>query len=88
MEAWEEAGIEGEIASEELGRYSYRKWGADCEVKLFPLEVTQFLNDRDWPERGRKRKWMAPKKALDLLEQPKLQSLVKRFQQKLEAIPT
>ncbi len=83
-EALEEAGVEGKIDSKELGRYHYRKWGADCEVRLFPMEVTHLLSEKDWPEPGRKRKWMTPMKALELLEQPKLQSLVKKFEQKLE----
>ena len=83
-EALEEAGIKGELEPTELGVYRYRKWGADCEVSVFPMAVTRVLDSADWPEHNRRRKWLAPKKVIELLEQPKLKSLVKKFQKSLE----
>jgi phosphohistidine phosphatase len=85
-EALEEAGVEGRIEKPELGRYHYRKWGSECEVKVFPMKVTRQLDENEWPEhQGRKRKWMTPKKALELLEQPRLQSLLGKFRKTLES---
>jgi phosphohistidine phosphatase len=83
-EAREEAGVEGEVTSTELGTYGYRKWGADCQVSVFPLRVTRLLEDGDWPEPGRKRKWLSPQKAQELLDEPQLKALLKTFQKTLE----
>ncbi|MCA1558080.1 MAG: NUDIX hydrolase, partial [Acidobacteria bacterium] len=47
-EAYEEAGIEGEAASEELGEYEYDKWGGVCKVKVYLMHVMSVLEN--WPE--------------------------------------
>ncbi len=66
-EAYEEAGVEGEVAGHCLGFYSYRKVLPDgndmpCVVSVFPMRVKRLVNR--FPERGQRRlKWFAPKKA-------------------------
>lgn len=35
-EAWEEAGIEGLIATEPLGTYAHQKWGVPVRCRCFP----------------------------------------------------
>ncbi len=60
-EAFEEAGLRGEIAAKRVGSYTYEKHlpdgeVLDCRVDIFPLHVTKLLDD--WPEsRQRERKW-------------------------------
>ncbi|MGZ8998601.1 MAG: NUDIX hydrolase [Allosphingosinicella sp.] len=61
IEAWEEAGVRGELSETELGRFVYDKERflrrpIPCEVVVYALRVREELDD--WPERGqRRRKW-------------------------------
>ena len=55
-EAWEEAGVRGNIHTRPVGWYEIEKWGGACRVEAFLLEVEEF--EPSWPEAGkRKRKW-------------------------------
>ena len=47
-EAYEEAGIEGEVLSPPTGSYRIEKWGGRCNVAVFVMTVTRELDD--WPE--------------------------------------
>ena len=42
-ETEEEAGVSGTIIREIVGSYKYEKWGGICRVKVFPLQVHQYL---------------------------------------------
>jgi phosphohistidine phosphatase len=75
-EAWEEAGVEGDVANEALGTYDYAKWGATCTVSVYPMKVTRQLPDNEWQERHRNRQWVAAGEAADLLKQPELEPMV------------
>ncbi len=55
-EAWEEAGIRGEVDPEPVGRYAYAKWGGTCRVAVFRMAVRE-VADR-WPEAWRDRRWV------------------------------
>jgi 8-oxo-dGTP pyrophosphatase MutT (NUDIX family) len=82
-EAAEEAGISGGIAEISAGSYFYNKVrssGAElpCEVKVFPLEVKEIASK--WREKGqRKRKWVAPREATRMVNEPDLVKLIARF---------
>ncbi|MGI9381843.1 MAG: NUDIX domain-containing protein [Methyloligellaceae bacterium] len=77
-EAKEEAGIEGEVWAQSLGNYNYRKWGGNCEVDVFPMQVT--VEQEDWPEAAmRRRKWLPVKKAARRIDEGKLSKLVRRL---------
>jgi 8-oxo-dGTP pyrophosphatase MutT (NUDIX family) len=60
-EAFEEAGIRGEVAATPVGSYRYVKrldGGREiaCTVKVYPLRVTELLES--WPEqKQRRREW-------------------------------
>lgn len=55
-EAWEEAGIEGELLTAPVGSYRFSKWGGICEASVFIMAVTRVLDQ--WPEAGiRRRLW-------------------------------
>jgi phosphohistidine phosphatase len=79
-EAWEEAGVEGEVAADALGEYSYEKWGATCTVSVYPMKVTRTVPEDEWKERHRGRTWMPPDEAADRLKQKELQPLVKTLE--------
>jgi 8-oxo-dGTP pyrophosphatase MutT (NUDIX family) len=70
-EAYEEAGLVGELAPEPVGRYRYLKRlrgekSVPIEVKVFPFAAEQQL--ADWPERGqRETRWFPPAEAAMLV---------------------
>ena len=85
QEAFEEAGIQGEIINNSIGVYSYQKWGGICEVVVFPMHVTRELSN--WPEAGlRKRKWVTIDEALTLITKAELKNLVLQFKKDLKKI--
>ena len=66
-EAWEEAGVRGEIADEPIGAFSHRKGsvfaGRRLQVDLYPLKVEREADD--WPEaHERQRRWVSIPAAL------------------------
>lgn len=75
QEAFEEAGIVGDISSTPIGEYQYVKWGGVCTVTVFPLQVHTVLET--WPEAAlRKRRWMPVHAAVQVVEEPELQRLL------------
>ena len=83
LEAFEEAGAEGKIASQPLGIYSYTKEidGAllPCIVAVFALRVKTLHSS--YPEQGqRQRQWLSRKKAAALIEIRELRHLIRDFQ--------
>lgn len=82
-EALEEAGVEGDIASEPMGSFGYTKrlhllsW-AKCSVDIYALRVRcQVL---DWPERqARKSKWVALKEAAAIVQETELAEVLRGF---------
>ncbi|MBT8439105.1 MAG: NUDIX domain-containing protein [Gammaproteobacteria bacterium] len=83
-EAFEEAGVEGKASKKELGRYRYPKWDAECEVKVFPMQVSKVIPEVQWQERHRMRQWLSVEKAAALIKNPDVQRLVKALPQWLE----
>lgn len=82
-EAYEEAGLEGEIGREPIGSYRYTKLirgkkatkAVPCEVVVYPLAVSRQLES--WPERGqRDTRWFTPGEAAMLVEEGGLVSLL------------
>ena len=79
-EAYEEAGLVGEVGTRPVGSYRYAKrLGArkcvPCEVDVFPLAVERQLDD--WPERGqRETRWFTPDEAALLVEEGGLVELL------------
>ena len=73
-EAYEEAGIEGEVETVPIGRYRSLKGSlrsAPIEVQMFPLRVIRQLDD--WPEKeSRHRHWVILAEARRLLSDPQL----------------
>src|SRR3954466_2031064 len=71
IEAFEEAGLLGKIAPVEVGRFKHRKLRkkqeVKCEVRIFPLKVTN--EESDWPEKGqRRRRWVSHHAAAQLVQ--------------------
>lgn len=83
-EAWEEAGVEGEVASVPLGMFGYDKGRPGmaplpCVVNVFALRVRRLASR--YPERKeRRRKWFAADKAAQKVAEPELRGLFLRLQ--------
>ena len=79
-EAFEEAGIEGGIATESIGSFRYmkrRRSGAEVPalVTVYPMLVSR--QARDWPERReRERRWFPAGAAAAAVAEPELRELI------------
>jgi 8-oxo-dGTP pyrophosphatase MutT (NUDIX family) len=82
-EAFEEAGVSGEIAGEALGVFHYIKemkhgLGIPCRVSLYALKVTR--QHRSWSEKAaRETKWHSVGEAAALVSEPELRRLILKF---------
>lgn len=78
-EAEEEAGVRGRIDNEAIGTFSYakvldRKTVQSVEVSVFPMYVCEVKDS--WPESGvRKRRWVTPEQAAELVAEPGLAAI-------------
>ena len=82
-EAYEEAGVEGEIGRRGVGFFYYHKRRKDGStvpvcVEVFPLKVSR-QHDR-WPEQAeRTGRWVRPEEAAALVEEESLSGLIRAF---------
>lgn len=78
LEAFEEAGIMGEVIKKKIGSYDLVKYGAHCKVDMYPMIVEKIL--KRWPEKNiRDRRWVSPAKIKDYLKDKQLLKIVKKF---------
>ena len=83
QEAWEEAGVRGEITSRPLGVFHFDKVKKDgrakrLEVQVFPLAVTQ--EAAGWPEADRReRRWLDQAEAAAAVSHAELSALLAAF---------
>ena len=80
QEAWEEAGVRGDIAETAIGGFTYVKLlsptrSCECAVEVFALRVSELLDK--FPERKeRRRKWFAAEKAARKVNEPQLRQVL------------
>lgn len=85
VEAFEEAGIRGDIATTPIGSYAYLKRTEKgrtlpCRVEVFTMQVAEELED--WPERGqRERRWFSLPEAAMAVEEGGLVTLMLQLAQ-------
>lgn len=83
QEAFEEAGVRGDIAAQPVGVYTYdkrKKNGAvlRCDVDVFPLEVRK--QAANWPEKAlRTQRWCSWREAAELVDDAELADLIRAF---------
>jgi 8-oxo-dGTP pyrophosphatase MutT (NUDIX family) len=83
QEAWEEAGVRGEVTPLCIGRYGYQKLlsvqtEVPCAVAVYGLQVQDLADD--FPEvRERRRLWVAQDVAATLVDEPDLAQLIAGF---------
>ena len=82
-EAYEEAGVSGDIDARSIGVYTYRKMlgpsrALPCVVRVFPLQVRALL--KRYPETGQRRvRWLSPAKAARRVTEPELTEIIRAF---------
>lgn len=79
-EAWEEAGVEGDVAADGLGDFGYDKYlgpkhSVPCSVQVFGLRVAE-LKGKFPEKKERRRKWFAHEKAARKVAEPELRDLL------------
>jgi 8-oxo-dGTP pyrophosphatase MutT (NUDIX family) len=85
VEAFEEAGIRGDIGNTPIGSYAYLKRREDgrtqpCRVEVFAMQVAEELED--WPERAqRERRWFSLPEAAMAVEEGGLVTLMLQLAQ-------
>lgn len=88
-EGYEEAGIQGDLYKKRLGDFLYEKAETKGEavykVDVYPFKVKDLLID--WPEKDeRKRKWVSPEEAADMVNENKLKAILNNCQKELRKI--
>lgn len=82
-EAYEEAGIHGELIGAPIGSFTQKKWGLTFTVEVFLMDVTHV--DDEWPEAGlRRRRWCDADTALALLRNRPVVDLFREATEQLE----
>jgi uncharacterized protein len=86
-EAWEEAGLTGDLCPEPIGEYRYEKNDREHAVVVFVLDV--FMEASTWPEHDqRTRLWLNPFEAAERLEESELRAIVLNFAASIIGTPT
>lgn len=83
-EAAEEAGLRGEICGKPLGIYQYSKLGRSLKVVVMLMKVRKAASE--WDEADlRQRQWVASRKAVQLVNRPRLRKLVREAIKRLDS---
>ncbi len=82
-EAYEEAGLGGEVSRKPIGAFEYGKKlgnGAvqPCRVEVFALE--QQVQHPKWPEQGQRRlQWFSVPEAAEAVDEPQLKTIIRKL---------
>jgi 8-oxo-dGTP pyrophosphatase MutT (NUDIX family) len=87
MEAFEEAGVRGEILPDAIGVYEYTRHGVARTVEVYLLHVSEILEQ--WPEaRERKRLWVPLEDAREMVADVGLQEILQKAETCLALVPS
>jgi 8-oxo-dGTP pyrophosphatase MutT (NUDIX family) len=87
-EAFEEAGVRGEIGKRPIGTFVYDKRlksqaTVSCKVEVFPLKVSE--QAETWPEHAeREGRWFSPDEAAGFVEEEELREIIRRLPELVE----
>ncbi len=87
-EAFEEAGVRGEIGKRPIGTFEYPKRlksqaTVTCKVEVFPLQVRD--QAETWPERGeREGRWFSPDEAAGVVAEAELREIIRKLPELVE----
>ena len=83
IEAWEEAGVKGQVSPQPIGSFQYEKQRASgvkqpCTAQVYALHVTSIADD--FPEAAlRSPTWVSQSEAIARLQEPDLQELIQTY---------
>jgi len=82
-EAYEEAGLGGQVSKKPIGEFEYGKRLDNgkvqpCRVEVFAFE--QMVQHPDWPEQGqRTMKWFSVPEAAEAVDEPDLKDIIRKL---------
>lgn len=82
-EAYEEAGVGGQMTKKPIGVFEYPKKfdggkTQNCSVEVFGLE--QMIQHPSWPEQGQRLlQWFSLREAANAVQEPKLKDIIRRL---------
>lgn len=76
QEAFEEAGAIVHYQDKPSGRCYYKKWGAPCELDVYPMEVDELVEASRWPESYRSRQWVEVGEIAGFVNEPELVKVI------------
>lgn len=74
-EAFEEAGLNGQVCTSPIGTYEYEKWGNICRVQVFTMRVEKVWDE--WEENFRDREWISLDTAIKRVQEKRLKQILK-----------
>ncbi len=83
-EAYEEAGLGGQVSKKPIGAFAYDKRLGNgrvlpTRVEVFSLE--QMVQHKDWPEQGqRKLQWFSIPEAAEAVQEPELKDIIRKLE--------
>lgn len=78
-EAYEEAGVTGQINPNLFAEYEHKKWGGTMCIKVYLMEVTQILDT--WPEMDKRNRKILPlSEAIKIVQSSQQSVLIKLAQ--------
>jgi len=82
-EAYEEAGLGGQISKKPIGEFEYGKRLENgrvqpCKVEVFAME--QMVQHPDWPEQGQRTlQWFSVPEAAEAVQEPELKDIIRKL---------
>jgi 8-oxo-dGTP pyrophosphatase MutT (NUDIX family) len=87
-EAFEEAGVRGQIGKRSIGTFNYDKRlksqaTVSCKVEVFPLKVR--AQAESWPEQDeREGRWFSPDEAAKIVKEAELREIIRKLPELVE----
>jgi 8-oxo-dGTP pyrophosphatase MutT (NUDIX family) len=79
QEAFEEAGVRGEVEDRCLGEYAATKWGGKVRIRVYPMRVAQQLDQ--YPEaHERRRRWVDVPTAVEMVRDEALGEILRSLE--------
>ena len=82
-EAYEEAGLGGQVSKKPIGEFEYGKrmdGGKVLPTKVEVFAFEQMVQHPDWPEQGQRRlQWFSLPEAAEAVEEPELKDIIRRL---------
>ena len=83
-EAYEEAGVGGQVSKKPIGEFEYGKRLNDGRVQPTKVEVfafEQMVQHPEWPEQGQRRlQWFSIPDAAEAVEEPELKQIIRKLE--------